>query len=141
MCGYPSTTHGGLTAAIVDETFGGLYTCLLTSGGLGATLPGLTARLELDYRRRIPAGAALLVEASLESVEGRKVWMCASVTDGSKTTYAAGRALFVAPGMGKHFAALRQWRDSLGRQLAGSTRTAAAVATSNTGGPTPAGGS
>jgi hypothetical protein len=39
--------HGGLTAAIVDESFGGLYTALLTTGSLGATLPGLTARLEL----------------------------------------------------------------------------------------------
>lgn len=49
--GYPATCHGGLTAAIVDETFGGLYSSLLTSGKLGVTIPGLTARLEMDYKR------------------------------------------------------------------------------------------
>lgn len=43
--------HGGLTAAIIDETLGGLYTSLLTSGNLGMTLPGLTARLEVDYKK------------------------------------------------------------------------------------------
>lgn len=43
----------------MDETFGGLYTALLTTGNLGATLPGLTARLELDYKKKIPAGDAV----------------------------------------------------------------------------------
>lgn len=103
VCGYPSTVHGGLTAAIVDETFGGLYTALLTTGNLGATLPGLTARLELDYKRKIPSGTVLLVTAELESVEPRKVWMKATVSNGSPrgATFATGRALFVAPNIGK----------------------------------------
>jgi acyl-coenzyme A thioesterase PaaI-like protein len=101
VCGYPSTVHGGLTAAIVDETFGGLYTCLLASGALGITLPALTARLEVDYSARIPNGTALLCTASVESVEGRKVWMRASVSDGGDNVYASARALFVAPQPGK----------------------------------------
>lgn len=107
VCGYPSTVHGGLTAAIVDETFGGLYTALLTTGNLGATLPGLTARLELDYKRKIPSGTVLLVTAELESVEPRKVWMKATVSNGSPragATFATGRALFVAPNIGKQLA-------------------------------------
>lgn len=105
VCGYPSTVHGGLTAAIVDETFGGLYTALLTTGNLGATLPGLTARLELDYKRKIPSGTVLLVTAELESVEPRKVWMKATVSNGSpRATFATGRALFVAPNIGKQLA-------------------------------------
>ena len=109
VCGYPSTVHGGLTAAIVDETFGGLYTALLTTGNLGATLPGLTARLELDYKRKIPSGTVLLVTAELESVEPRKVWMKATVSNGSSSTLATGRALFVAPNIGKQLAALFNW--------------------------------
>jgi hypothetical protein len=40
VCGYPATVHGGLTAAIIDETLGGLYTALLTSGNLGLRMPG-----------------------------------------------------------------------------------------------------
>ncbi|KAF8068256.1 THEM4 [Scenedesmus sp. PABB004] len=111
VCGYPSTVHGGLTAALVDESFGGLYTALLTTGRLGATLPGLTARLELDYKRKIPAGTVLLITTEVEAVEPRKVWMRAGVSDGRGTTFAAGRALFVAPNLGKQFAGLLKWRD------------------------------
>jgi hypothetical protein len=30
VCGYPKTVHGGLTAAIADESFGGTgYVCVL----------------------------------------------------------------------------------------------------------------
>lgn len=117
VCGYPSTVHGGLTAAIVDETFGGLYTALLTTGNLGATLPGLTARLELDYKQKISAGTVLLVTTELETIEPRKVWMKATVTDGGSHTFVQGRALFVAPNIGKQFARLFKWKDGLAKQL------------------------
>lgn len=116
VCGYPSTVHGGLTAAIVDETFGGLYTALLTTGNLGATLPGLTARLELDYKKKIPSGTVLLVTAELESVEPRKVWMKATVSDGSRATFATGRALFVAPNIGRQLASMFNWKQGSSRQ-------------------------
>eukprot|EP00775_Hariotina_reticulata_P009986 gene9986-10141_t len=125
VCGYPSTVHGGLTAAIVDETFGGLYTALLTTGNLGATLPGLTARLEMDYKRKIPAGTVLLVTTELESVEPRKVWMKATVSNGATTTFATGRALFVAPNIGRQFAALLKWKDGLVQPKAGAATVAA----------------
>jgi acyl-coenzyme A thioesterase PaaI-like protein len=102
VAGYPSTLHGGATAAVVDETLGGLYTSLLAGGKLGATLPGLTKRLEVDYKRTAPTGGALLVTAEVESVEPRKVWMKASVRDGATgNEYATGRALFVAPHLGR----------------------------------------
>jgi acyl-coenzyme A thioesterase PaaI-like protein len=103
VCGYPSTVHGGLTAAIVDETLGGLYTALLASGGLGLRLPGLTARLEVDYKRRLSAPSVIHVATEVESVEPRKVWMKATVTDGGDTVYATARALFVAPNLGRAF--------------------------------------
>jgi acyl-coenzyme A thioesterase PaaI-like protein len=102
VAGYPSTLHGGATAAVVDETLGGLYTSLLAGGKLGATLPGLTKRLEVDYKRTAPTGGELLVTAEVESVEPRKVWMKASVRDGATgNEYATGRALFVAPHLGR----------------------------------------
>jgi acyl-CoA thioesterase FadM len=109
--------HGGLTAAIVDETFGGLYTALLTTGNLGATLPGLTARLELDYKKKIPSGTVLLVTAELESVEPRKVWMKATVSNGTpRATFATGRALFVAPNLAKQLAKMFNWNAGSSRQ-------------------------
>eukprot|EP00878_Enallax_costatus_P004142 GHUV01004371.1.p1 GENE.GHUV01004371.1~~GHUV01004371.1.p1 ORF type:complete len:298 (+),score=91.03 GHUV01004371.1:262-1155(+) len=127
VCGYPSTVHGGLTAALVDESFGGLYTSLLTTGNLGATLPGLTARLEMDYKKKIPAGTVLLITTELDSVEPRKVWMKASVSDGTGTTFATGRALFVAPNIGKQFALLLRWKDGFGQRQRQEPTAAAAV--------------
>lgn len=103
VCGYPQTVHGGLTAAIIDETLGGLYTALLTSGGLGLRMPGLTARLEIDYKKRIAAPAVIHVSTEVESIEPRKVWMKAAVSDGTGNVLATGRALFVAPNIGKAF--------------------------------------
>lgn len=99
VCGYPQTTHGGLTAAIMDETLGGLYGSLLVDGKLGSRFPAYTARLEVDYKAKVPRGALLLCSTHLESVEDRKIWMRAVMTDGQGTTYATARALFVCPKM------------------------------------------
>lgn len=98
VCGYPRTVHGGLTAAIVDETFGGLYVCLWTSGYLGLTTPGLTARLEVDYKKKLAADTIIVCSTEIESIDNRKVWMKAHVFDGmSGSECATARALFVAP--------------------------------------------
>jgi hypothetical protein len=50
--------------------------------------------------------------------------MKATVTDGGKNTFVQGRALFVAPNVGKQFAGLFKWKDGLAKQL----QPAAAVA-------------
>jgi hypothetical protein len=51
VCGFPQTVHGGLTAAIMDETLGGLGICMWQSGALGFRPPAYTARLEVNYKR------------------------------------------------------------------------------------------
>jgi len=99
VCGYPQTVHGGLTAAISDETFGGLGVCLWRSGALGFRPPAYTARLEVDYKRKIPAGNVLVTTTRVEKLDGRKLWMTATISDGKGRTYAMARALFVAPRM------------------------------------------
>lgn len=131
VCGYPSTVHGGLTAAIVDETFGGLYVALLTSGGLGLRLPGVTARLEVDYKRPVAAPTVLQVSAEVESVEARKVWMRATVSDGKGGVYASARALFVAPNIGK--AVAKAVGGGGGRGAGGGGAAAANAAAAGTG--------
>ncbi len=66
--------HGGLTAAIMDETFGGLGVCLWRTGALGCRPPAYTARLEVDYKKKIPAGSVIMCSTQLEKIEnGRKV--------------------------------------------------------------------
>ncbi|KAG2453867.1 hypothetical protein HYH02_002074 [Chlamydomonas schloesseri] len=97
VCGFPQTVHGGLTAALVDETLGGLAVALWRAGQLGFRPPAYTARLEVDYKRKIPCGSVILVSTEVEKVADRKVWMRATVTNGKGTVYATGRSLFVAP--------------------------------------------
>ena len=97
VCGFPQTVHGGLTAAIMDETLGGLGVSLWRSGALGFRPPAYTARLEVDYKKKIPSGTVILCTTKLEKLEDRKLWMAAEVSNGTGIVYANARALFVAP--------------------------------------------
>lgn len=97
VCGFPQTVHGGLTAAILDETLGGLGVCMWRSGALGFRPPAYTARLELDYKRKIPAGSIVMCSTQVEKIDNRKIWMTGQMTDGEGVVYASARALFVAP--------------------------------------------
>ena len=44
--------------------------------------PAYTAHLEVDYKAKINAGSTILCTCSVESMEGRKVWMQATISDG-----------------------------------------------------------
>lgn len=62
------------------------------------TPPGLTARLEVNYTRKLAADTVIICTTELESISGRKVWMHSSVQDGILGVECAkARALFVAP--------------------------------------------
>lgn len=63
--GAPGLAHGGVVAAAVDEGMGFLLWLLRT--------PAVTAHLELDYRKPVPVGTRLELEAEVERVEGRKI--------------------------------------------------------------------
>lgn len=67
--GAPGLAHGGLLACAFDEAL----------GSLGALLrePMVTARLETDFRRPVPVGTTLHIEARIEGRSGRKVYVSA----------------------------------------------------------------
>jgi hypothetical protein len=76
----------------------GLYISLWTAGALGWRPPGLTARLEVDYKKRLSSDTLIVCTVELEEIDHRKVWMKAHVLDGnSGEECARARALFVAP--------------------------------------------
>jgi acyl-coenzyme A thioesterase PaaI-like protein len=98
VCGFPRIVHGGLTAAIIDESFGGLLFALKKQKALPFWGPAYTVHLEVAYKSKIEAGRTILCTTEIESQEGRKLWMKATVSDGPQgTVYATARALFVAP--------------------------------------------
>lgn len=98
VCGHPTIVHGGLTSAIFDETFGVLLYAAGHWGHLDLEHGVFTARLEVDYKKPLPAESTIICTARVESCEGRKIWVVADITDPSRqTVYASSRALFVKP--------------------------------------------
>lgn len=87
--GAPGLAHGGLLMAAVDETLGALNWLLAE--------PAVTGRLECDFRRPVPVGSVLHIDAEVVGVKGRKVFTRATgrldQADGPLAVTAA--ALFV----------------------------------------------
>lgn len=63
--GAPGLAHGGVIAAAVDEAMGFLLWLIAH--------PAVTAHLEVNYRKPVPIGRRLDLEALVERVEGRKI--------------------------------------------------------------------
>ncbi|KAL8997531.1 MAG: hypothetical protein Q9169_003226 [Polycauliona sp. 2 TL-2023] len=69
LCGHVGIIHGGMMATMLDE---GLARCCF------AALPnkiGVTARLEIDYRKPVRCEGLVVLKARTEKVEGRKAWV------------------------------------------------------------------
>lgn len=96
MCGHPGIVHGGYIATMLDE---GLARCCF------AALPhkiGVTANLNIDYRKPMPADSFLVLRATTTKVEGRKAWVKGHIEllqdEGAKPIiFAEATAMFVSP--------------------------------------------
>ncbi|MDT8910000.1 PaaI family thioesterase [Amycolatopsis sp. PS_44_ISF1] len=89
--GAPGLAHGGLLACAFDEALGSAVGNLLRR-------PAVTGKLETDFRRPVPVGSTLFIEARLDGTAGRKIYASADgrldAPDGPVAVSA--RALFVA---------------------------------------------
>lgn len=94
--GAPGLAHGGLVATVMDETLGFVLWML------GA--PGVTAKLEVAYRKPVPIHRTVATHAVCTGVAGRKVYGYADMhldeIDGPLVAEASG--LFVTVGE-EHF--------------------------------------
>jgi acyl-coenzyme A thioesterase PaaI-like protein len=84
--GAPGFAHGGAVATALDDTLG---TLLIVLGH-----PGVTARLEVNYRRPAFLHRRFELEAWVEHVEGRKIEMAAEMREGGDVV-ADAAALFI----------------------------------------------
>lgn len=84
--GPPGLVHGGWIAAMLDQAVGSVSAI--------ETSPGLTAHLEVDYRRPTPLFTPLEVTSWVERVEGRKVYVAGQIRANGKVT-AEGTALMI----------------------------------------------
>ena len=85
--GPPSCVHGGFIAAGFDEVLG--FAQALTGR------PGMTARLEVQYRSPTPLHQPLRYEGRIDRVEGRKIFAVGTLHHGD-TLCAEAQALFVS---------------------------------------------
>ena len=97
VCGYPGYVHGGLLATILDETLG---RCCF------AVLPnkiGMTASLNLTYKKPTLAGQYVVIRAKVTKTEGRKAWVEGHIEtlpkeeDEEPVVLVEANALFIEP--------------------------------------------
>ena len=84
--GAPQRAHGGIVAALIDETMG---LVLAIHQALA-----FTVQLNITYLAPTPINETLLARSWLERREGRKLFMRAEVTAG-ETTIAEATSLFI----------------------------------------------
>lgn len=85
--GAPGMAHGGVVAAVIDETMGAILP-------LAGTM-AFTAQLTLNYRAPTPIGVELEFVARLDRREGRKLWITCVCTANGRTLVEAD-GLFIA---------------------------------------------
>ncbi|OJJ86137.1 PaaI family thioesterase [Aspergillus glaucus CBS 516.65] len=100
LCGHPGYVHGGLLSVMFDEAFA---RCVSTSFNSGL---GMTANLNVDFRKPALPGRLYVLEAGTVRVEGRKAWVEGKLVclpdvgngeEGEGVMVAEARALFVEP--------------------------------------------
>lgn len=87
--GPPGCVHGGMSAMILDHVAG-------AAAAFNGT-PGMTATLEMRYRRPTPHSVPLVAEARTDRVEGRKTFVEARITDLDGRTTVEATGMFILP--------------------------------------------
>lgn len=105
LCGHPTIVHGGLLATLLDE---GLARACFPA------LPnkvGVTASLNITYKKPCPANSFIVLRAETTKVDGRKAWVKGwiellgeGVEEGEHLVEA--EALFIEPRGAKNMARL-----------------------------------
>jgi acyl-coenzyme A thioesterase PaaI-like protein len=86
--GRNGAVHGGAIGLLFDSVLG------VTSRVLAGGPRQRTAYLHLDYRRIVPIEKELQIDAGVDRVDGRKIFVSGRLSDGS-TVLTEGEALFV----------------------------------------------
>ncbi|MEU5878302.1 PaaI family thioesterase [Spirillospora sp. NPDC047279] len=87
--GPPSFVHGGVSAMILDQLLG-------VAAAANGT-PGMTAKLDLRYRRPTPYGVPLVAEGRATGSDGRKTFADARIIGPDGRTTVEATAMFVMP--------------------------------------------
>jgi acyl-coenzyme A thioesterase PaaI-like protein len=89
--GPPGYVHGGMSSLLMDQ--------LLGAAAMAAGRWGMTARLELDYRRPVPLSTPLVLRAGVAEESGRKTVITGTIglAEAPGQALVEARGVFVAP--------------------------------------------
>ena len=90
--GYPGITHGGIVAAILDETSG---RAVMLDGNFDDLF--ITLRLNVTYRKPTPTGVSLKVIGWIEKKGKRKMEVAAKILLPDETICAECQAVVIKP--------------------------------------------
>ena len=81
--GHKGIVHGGISSLVIDNTFGWLFMSCINGGILSLNgLPSaFTANLNINYRSPVYANTIVVLTANLIKVDGRKLFMDATMED------------------------------------------------------------
>jgi acyl-coenzyme A thioesterase PaaI-like protein len=98
--GHTGIVHGGIMSLLFDDTFGWAYEAMRRSVGgsfMGDDFPiVVTANLNVNFRKPLPAESDVVIRVYHEKSEGRKIYLSSRMEshDGS-VLYAEATALFI----------------------------------------------
>jgi len=95
--GAPGRAHGGIVAALIDETMG----LVMSIQGLVA----FTVQLDVSYRAPTPVFRPIVSKGWLEKRDGRKLYINCEVTDGD-VVCAEAKGIFVSVDPAKFLASI-----------------------------------
>jgi acyl-coenzyme A thioesterase PaaI-like protein len=101
--GHAHVCHGGVVATVVDEIMS-LHLILnkdreaevaRKEGRVPLRVPTVTAELNVTYIKPVVTPQTIWVTARISKIDGRKIWLNATVKDGSGTILATAGSLFL----------------------------------------------
>jgi uncharacterized protein (TIGR00369 family) len=91
-CSYPGVVHGGVVAALLDETGG---RAVMVSGDFNRLM--VAVKLDVEFRRVTPTGVPIELVGWVEREHGTKAEVAAEVRLPDGTVSARSRGLLVRP--------------------------------------------
>lgn len=88
--GPPGHAHGGSMAALLDDLMG---TCAWVAGHMV-----VAANIRIDFRRPLPLGSVVRLEARVEKADGKKIHTRGRILDPDGAPFSEGQGLFIAIG-------------------------------------------
>lgn len=92
--GFPNICHGGIVATLLDEVMGELINVNLKHRTIKRT-SYMTGYLNTSYKGKVTTPGTYLVVARMSKVDGRKLFISATVEDGKGSVLTKGEGLFI----------------------------------------------